>query len=135
MYKLFSLIKGVRWSRGTMMLAKGVRMSTLFQLDAYTIHWKSSSISTAKRAIKSTPLQSKLVPTFDGHALWVRKRSLASESNLYADMTMLWHQKLGYIGEKEIQALENKNLVDGLNDCALEFDFCGHCIYGKCNCV
>jgi transposase InsO family protein len=29
--------------------------------------------------------------------------------------------------------LEKKNLVDGLNDCALEFDFCEHCIYGKQN--
>jgi hypothetical protein len=29
--------------------------------------------------------------------------------------------------------LEKKNLVDGLNDCALEFDFCEHCIYGKHN--
>jgi hypothetical protein len=30
-------------------------------------------------------------------------------------------------------SLKNKNLVDGLNDCSLEFDFCEHCIYGKQN--
>ena len=46
---------------------------------------------------------------------------------------MLWHQRLGHIGEKGLRTLKNKNLVDGLNDCNLEFDFCEHCIYGKQN--
>ena len=46
---------------------------------------------------------------------------------------MLWHQRLGHIGEKALRTLKNKNLVDGLNDCNLEFDFCEHCIYGKQN--
>jgi hypothetical protein len=46
---------------------------------------------------------------------------------------MLWHQILGHVGEKGIRALKNKNIVDGLNDFALEFYFCKHCIYGKQN--
>jgi len=29
--------------------------------------------------------------------------------------------------------LKNKNLVEGLTDCNLDFDFCEHCIYGKQN--
>lgn len=43
---------------------------------------------------------------------------------------MLWHQRLGHIG---LQALKNKNMVEGLNDCSLEFDFCEHYIDGKQN--
>jgi len=29
--------------------------------------------------------------------------------------------------------LKNKNLVEGMSDCNLEFDFCEHFIYGKQN--
>ena len=31
--------------------------------------------------------------------------------------------------------IEKQNMVDRLNDCSLELDFCEHCIYGKQNCV
>jgi hypothetical protein len=46
---------------------------------------------------------------------------------------MLWQQRLGHISEKGLQALKNINLVDGLNDRALEFEFCEHYIYEKHN--
>jgi hypothetical protein len=36
---------------------------------------------------------------------------------------MIWHQRLGHIGEKGLRGLKNKKLIDGLHDCALEFDF------------
>jgi hypothetical protein len=36
---------------------------------------------------------------------------------------MLWDQSLGHIGEKGLQTLKNKNLVDGLNDFLLNFIF------------
>ena len=44
---------------------------------------------------------------------------------------MLWHHRLGHIGEKGLKTLKNKNLVEGLEDCNLDFEFCEHCIYGK----
>jgi hypothetical protein len=40
---------------------------------------------------------------------------------------------LGHIGENGLLALKNKNLVDGLNDYSLEFDFCENFIYRKHN--
>jgi hypothetical protein len=46
---------------------------------------------------------------------------------------MLWNQILHHIGEKGLWALKKKNLVDGLNDFSLEFEFCEHYIYGKQN--
>jgi hypothetical protein len=71
----------------------------------------------------------------NGHALWVLKQDLDSKRKLPTKKTMLWHQILDHISEKGLLALKNKKLVDGLNDCALEFDSCEKCIYGKHNCV
>jgi hypothetical protein len=47
--------------------------------------------------------------------------------------TMLWHQRLGHIGEKGLQKLHGKGMVEGMSNCTLDFDFCEHCIYGKHN--
>ena len=47
--------------------------------------------------------------------------------------TMIWHQILGHIGEKAIQALKGKGMVEGMTDCTLDFDFYEHFIYGKHN--
>jgi hypothetical protein len=47
--------------------------------------------------------------------------------------TMLWHQRLGHIGEKGLQTLHDKGMVEGISNCTLDFDLCEHCIYGKKN--
>jgi hypothetical protein len=46
---------------------------------------------------------------------------------------MLWHQRLGHIGEKDIQLLHDKGMVEGMSNCSLDFDFSEHCVYGKQN--
>jgi hypothetical protein len=46
---------------------------------------------------------------------------------------MLWHQRLGHIGEKGLRTLHDKGMVEGMSNCTLDFDFCEHCIYGKHN--
>jgi hypothetical protein len=48
---------------------------------------------------------------------------------------MLLNQRSDHIGEKGLLALKIKTIVNGLNDCSLEFDFCKHCIYRKKNYV
>ena len=45
--------------------------------------------------------------------------------------TMIWHQILGHIGEKAIQALKGKGMVEGVTDCTLDFDSYEHFRYGK----
>ena len=67
----------------------------------------------------------------NGSSLWVPKGALSTKSKFPAKKTILWHQRLGHIGEKGLQTLKNKNIVDGLNDYNLKFNFCEHCIYGK----
>ena len=42
---------------------------------------------------------------------------------------MLWHQRLGNIGEKGLQILNG----NGTSNCSLYFDFCENCVYEKQN--
>ena len=44
---------------------------------------------------------------------------------------MLWHQRLGHIGEKGLRTLHGKGMVEGMSTCTLDFDFYEHFIYGK----
>jgi hypothetical protein len=46
---------------------------------------------------------------------------------------MLWHQRLGHIGEKGIRLLHGKVMVEGMYNYSLDFDLCEHCVYGKQN--
>jgi hypothetical protein len=46
---------------------------------------------------------------------------------------MLWHQRLGHIGEKGLQTLHSKGMIEGMSNFNLDFDFCEHFIYGKQN--
>jgi hypothetical protein len=45
--------------------------------------------------------------------------------------TTLWHQRPRHIGEKGIQTLQGKGMIEGMSNCTLDFDFCEHFIYGK----
>lgn len=72
-----------------------------------------------------------VVSTSNSRALWVPKDANSLEMKLPAEKTMLWHQRLGHIGDKGLRALKNKSITEGLNDCHLELDSYKHFIYGK----
>jgi len=44
---------------------------------------------------------------------------------------MLWHQRLGHIGEKGLQILHGKGMVEGMSNSSLDFYFYENCVYGK----
>jgi hypothetical protein len=44
---------------------------------------------------------------------------------------MLWHQGRWHIGEKGLQSLQGKCMVEGICNFILDFDFCKHYLYGK----
>ena len=46
---------------------------------------------------------------------------------------MLWNQILRHIGEKVLQSLQGKGMVEGISNYNLYFDFYEHCLYGKQN--
>ena len=47
--------------------------------------------------------------------------------------TMLWHQRLGHIGEKGLHSLQGKGMVEGMSNYNTDFDFYEHCLYGNNN--
>lgn len=64
--------------------------------------------------------------------------SVVSESGVenlvvFGEKIMLWHQRLGHIGEKGLQILHGKGMVEGMTNSSLDFDFCENCVYGKQN--
>ena len=51
--------------------------------------------------------------------------------NIFGGDTMLWHQRLGHIGQKGLISLQGKGMVEGMSNRNSYFDFCEHCLYGK----
>ena len=88
----------VKIVRGAMVIARGSRLGTLYQLDACTVECNS----TSDMIVKKTSLLEKerVSPSIDGHGFWVPKGALSIESKLPREKAMLWHQRLGHIGEK-----------------------------------
>lgn len=129
---------GCKMMRGSMVLAKGTRRGTLFQLDACIAQCNISSISKKRVTINSSPPSERAVKKTvamgsNGSVVSVPKGANTLEGKLPAEKTMLWHMRFGHTSEKGLRTLKTKNLIEGLNDCNLEFDFCEHCVYGKQN--
>ena len=96
--------------RGAMVLMRGVRCGTLYKLlgRTYTNGCNSSVVLEQKNEGDKT-------------------------NTVPEKKTMLWHQRLGHIGEKGLRTLHGKGMIEGMSDCTLDFDFCENCIYGKQN--
>ena len=60
-------------------------------------------------------------------------RSRVENIVVSGEKTMLLHQRLGHIGEKGLQILHAKGMVEGMSNNSLDFDFCENCVYGKQN--
>ena len=54
-----------------------------------------------------------------------------SEEDKVAEMSRLWHMRLGHAGEKSLQTLAMQGLLKGEKTCKL--DFCKQCVLGKQN--
>ena len=52
-----------------------------------------------------------------------------SEAEKVAEMSRLWHMRLGHAGEKSLQTLAMQGLLKGAKTCKL--DFCEQCVLGK----
>ena len=52
---------------------------------------------------------------------------------VFGEKTMLWHQRLGHIGEKGLRILHRNGMVEGMSNFSLDFNFYEHCVYGKQN--
>ena len=101
---------GSKMVRGSMVLMRGVRYGTLYKIFRKPIIDECNNSVVLEEGGKDD----KTLTTSGGK-------------------TMLWHQRMGNIGEKGLQTLRGKGMVEGMADCTLDFDFCEHCIYGKQN--
>jgi hypothetical protein len=90
-----------------MVLIRGVRCGTLYKLfgSTYTNGCNSYVVLEQKNGEKTNTIPEK--------------------------KTMLWHQRLGHIGEKGLRTLHGKGMVEGMSNFTLYFDFRKNCIYGK----
>eukprot|EP00253_Pinus_taeda_P015397 PITA_15397 len=86
-------------------LISGVKIGTLYKLQGSTV--------------------------IDGCNSFVVPESGAENLVASGEKTMLWHQRLGHIGEKGLQILHDKGMVEGMSNSSLDFDFCENCVYGK----
>ena len=80
---------GVKMVRGAMVIARGSRLGTLYQLDAHKIDCNSTFDKIVE---KTTRLEEeKISLSADGRGFWQPKGALSTESKLPAEKTMLWH--------------------------------------------
>jgi hypothetical protein len=99
-----------RMVRGSMVLMKGVWFGTLYKILGITISDRCNS-----SIVPDIGVEEERTPTVSG------------------EKVMLWHQRLGHIGEKGLRLLHSKGMVEGMSNYSLDFDFCEHCLYGKQN--
>ena len=96
--------------REAMVLMRGVQYGTLYKLLGKTVIGDCNNIAVPE----SSNVENNVPEVSGGEA-------------------MLWHQRLGHIGEKGLQSLQGKSMVEGMSKCNSDFDFCEHCLYGKHN--
>jgi hypothetical protein len=96
--------------RGATVLLKGVQIGTLYKLQGSTI---------------SDGCNSSIVPDIGEEE--------EKTPTVLGEKVMLWHQRLGHIGEKGLRLLHGKGMVEGMSNFSLDFDLCEHCVYGKQN--
>lgn len=88
--------------QGVMVLLRGVRVGNLCKLSGSTNIDKGNNLVVLENENVRTPTP-------------------------FVENTMLWHQRMGHIGEKGLRTMHSK----GVLYCSLEFDFCNHCIFGR----
>jgi len=94
----------------SMVLLKGVMIGTMYKLKGITIsNGCNSSI------VPDIGEEQEKTPTVSG------------------EKVMMSHQRLGNIGEKGLQLLHGKGMIEGMSNCSLYFDLFEHCVYGKKN--
>eukprot|EP00253_Pinus_taeda_P009995 PITA_09995 len=69
----------------------------------------------------------------DGWNSYLIPKSGVENLVVSGENTILWHQRLGHIGENGLQILHGKGMVEGISNSSLDFDFCENCVYGKQN--
>jgi hypothetical protein len=114
--------------RGAMVLMKGVQIGTLYKLLGNVNSTRLNNIISPKIELNVTRIDSMSTQIDSIRDKLVQINSIRHDE---IDPTNLWHERMGHIGEKGLQAMQRKGMVEGFPKCGLEVNFCEHCIYGK----
>ena len=93
--------KTYRIVRGAMVLLKGFWFGTLYKLQGRNI-----SDGCNSSIVPDIRVKEERTPTISG------------------EKVMLWHKKLGHIGEKGFQLLHSKGMVEGISNSSIDLYFC-----------
>jgi hypothetical protein len=97
-----------RMVRGEMVFLKGVWIGNIYKIQGISI-----SNGCNSSFVSDIGAEEDKTPTISG------------------EKVMLLYQILRHIREKGLQLLHGKDMVEGMSNCSLDFDFCEHCLYGK----
>jgi hypothetical protein len=86
---------------GAMVLMRGVRCGTLYKLLGSTYTNGCNSYIVLEKRNKEDTIRT-----------------------ILGKKAMMWHQRLGHVGEKGLRTLHGKGMVEDISNCTLDFDFC-----------
>eukprot|EP00253_Pinus_taeda_P011245 PITA_11245 len=104
-------------------------VKTVFKKNTYKMVWGALVLMRRVRIGTLYKLQGSTV--VDGRNNSVVPESGAENIVVSGEKTMLWHQRLRHIGEKGLQILHGKGMVEDMSNSSLDFDFCENCVYEK----
>jgi hypothetical protein len=99
--------------RGAMVLMKGVWIGTIYKLLGSIDLTGSKNVIVYEVDLTSIRIDSN----------WAESIQTVSINHHKFDLTMLWHERMGHIGEKGLRAMHNKGMVEEFSECNLEVDF------------
>lgn len=106
-------------------------VKTVFEKDTCKMVWGALVLMRRVRTGTLCKLQGSTV--VDGCNSSMVPESETENLMVFGEKTMLWHQRLGHIREKDLRILHGKGMVEGMSNSSLDFDFCENCVYGKQN--
>ena len=87
---------------GAILLMKGVQIGTLYKLLGNVDQTRCNNIIVPKVDLNSTRLDS----------TWAESIQTNLTSHHKFNLAMLWHERMGHIGEKGLRAMHNKGMVE-----------------------
>eukprot|EP00253_Pinus_taeda_P034149 PITA_34149 len=108
-----------------------VGVKIVFEKDTWKMVWEALVLMWGVQIGTLYKLQGSTV--INGCNSFVVPKSGAENLVVSREKTMLWHHRLGHIGEKGLLILHGKGMVESMSNRSLDFDFSENFVYGKQN--
>ena len=98
----------------------------VFEKDTCKMVWGALVLMRGFQIGTPYKLQASIV--FDGCNNSAVPESGAENLVVSRERTMVWHQRLGHIGEKGLRILQGNGMIEGMSNFSLDFYFCENCV-------